>query len=130
MRHVICLAFAVLLAMSPAAADDGSDHDHEHTPQFGGVVVESGHHQMEVVAGDGTIALHIGGEHGNAETVAGAAATAAVLSGGKKVDVELKPDGGTVLKGSGPFKAGKGTTIVITLRMPDHDPEQVRVTLD
>ncbi len=56
--------------------------------------------------------------------------TAAVLSDGKKVDVTLSPDPANVLEGTGAFKAGKGTTIVVTLIMPDHKPEQIRIKLD
>ena len=34
------------------------------------------------------------------------------------------------LKGTGSFNAGKGTTIMLSLTMPDHEPEQVRFKLD
>jgi hypothetical protein len=103
---------------------------HEDAAQHGGVVVDSGHHHLEIVAKDGVIELYVGGDHGTPEMVSDAKASAAVLSEGKKVDVELKPDGETVLKGTGDFKVAKGSTIVITLTMPEHEPEQVRVKLD
>jgi hypothetical protein len=127
MRTLYTFAFIVLLAFASVAEDD-----HDHAPRFGGVVVESGHHHLEVVARDGAIELHVGGVHGTPEMVAGATATAAVLSEGNKIEVELKPHGntGTVLTGTGPFKAAKGTIIVITLKMPEHDPEQTRIKLD
>lgn len=131
-RHVGVLAALVFALGLPGWAEDAHDHDHdhEHAAQHGGVVAESGHHHLELVAKDGTLTLYIGGEHDAAETVSKASATAAVLSEGKKVDVELKPDGEGALTGTGAFKAAKGTVVVLTLKMPDHDPEQVRLKLE
>ena len=128
-RHVGVLTALIFALAVPAWADD--DHDHEHAAQHGGVVAESGHHHLELVAKDGALTLYIGGVHGTEEMVSKASATAAVLSEGKKVDVELKPAGnGPVLTGTGPFKAANGTVVVLTLKMPDHDPEQVRLKLE
>ena len=46
-------------------------------------------------------------------------------------DVTIEDDWYVVgLKGTGDFNAGKGTTIVVSLTMPDHEPEQVRFKLD
>jgi hypothetical protein len=129
--RTIAVSLAVLLAALPAFADEGHKHgDHEHAAQHGGVLAESGHHYLEFVAKDGELAVYITGDHGTDEMVSGAKATAAVLSKGKKVDVELAPAPGAVLKGSGDFEAGPGTTIVLTLTMPKHDPEQVRVKIE
>lgn len=127
MRKTAIATFALLLAALPAAA--GDDHDHDHAAKFGGKLVESGHHHLEVVAKDGMIEVHVAGEEGKPEDVAGAKASATVLSEGKPSTIQLTPEGG-VLKGTGSFKAVKGTTIVITLTMPDHKPEQARLTLD
>ncbi len=121
-----CLTLVCLVASTPLHAHDGDDHQ----AQFGGTVIESGHHHLEVVARDGVLEVHVGGEHGTPEMVSQATATASVLAEGRKVDVELKPDGGTALKGALPFKSAKGAVVVITLRMPQHDPEQVRLKLE
>lgn len=121
-----CSLLGCLIASTPIYAHDGDDHQ----AHFGGTVVESGHHHLEVVARDGMLEVHIGGEHGTPEMVSQATATASVLAEGRKVDVELKPDGGTTLKGAWPFKEAKGAVVVITLRMPQHDPEQVRLKLE
>jgi hypothetical protein len=130
--RTLAVSLAVLLAAAlPALADEGHEHgDHEHTAQHGGVLAESGHHYLEFVAKNGELAIYITGDHGTDEMVSGAKATAAVLSKGKKVDVELAPEAGAVLKGAGDFEAGPGTVIVLTLTMPKHDPEQIRVTLE
>jgi hypothetical protein len=125
-RHSFLSLAAVLVTVVPSVAAD----DHDHAPQHGGVIVESGHHHLEVVAKDGSLEVYVGGEGGMPEDVRDAAATATILSGGKKADIQLSPDAGNLLKGAGSFTAGKGTTIVITLTMPGHKPEQARVKLD
>lgn len=130
MKRLSSIAVAALLCMSLAPAWAADDHDHDHASKHGGIVVEAGHHHLEVVASDGALELHVVGEDGAPESVEGATATAAVLSQGTKTDVSLAPAGAATLKGSGAFKAGKGTVIVITLKMPDHEPEQVRLKLD
>jgi hypothetical protein len=129
MAKTTLIAFAISAAfalVNPALAGGGHSHDGKH----GGKVVETGHHHIEVVAKDGLIQVYLEHEDGKAEDVAGAKATATVLSGGKKEDVALTPDPANFLKGTGSFTAEKGTTIVITLTMPGHKPEQARVKLD
>ena len=122
---------AVLILAGVAAATPAGAHGKApHAGKNGGKVVESGHHHVEIVAKDGTLDVYVVGEDGKPEDVQKAKATAAVLSDGKKVDVTLSPDPANVLEGTGAFKAGKGTTIVVTLTMPDHKPEQIRVKLD
>ncbi|MDX2308399.1 MAG: hypothetical protein NW216_09195 [Hyphomicrobium sp.] len=133
-RSILAAIFAsVAIHASPAVAGDDHHHDgapHEHVSAHGGTVVESGHHHLEIVAKDGEIAVYVAGEDGKPEDVSGAKANAAVLSGGKKVDVALAPDAGGFLKGTGDFTATAGTTIVITLTMPEHAPEQARLKLE
>lgn len=132
--HMRVLTIVTLLLAAAVPAWGGDDHDHghghHHDAKHGGVVLESGHHHLEVVARDGTLEVYVEGEDGKAEDLAGAKATAVILSEGKKFDVTLAPGDGGALKGTGAFKATKGTTFVITLTMPDHAPEQVRFKLD
>lgn len=125
------LALAALALTAPlhavrALAEEGHSHHGEH----GGKVVESGHHHVEIVAKDGAIEVYVNGDDGKPEDIAGAKATAAVLSEGKKHDVTLTAGAGNFLTGAGDFKAAKGTTIVVTLTMPGHEPEQSRIKLD
>lgn len=124
----IGMAIGAMALLSPSSAK--AQEDHQHNAKRGGVVVESGHHHLEIVAKNGTIEVHVAGEDGTPESVDDARATAAILSGGKKIDVVLAPDPSGFLKGSGDFKAVKGTTIVVTLTMPGHKPEQARIKLD
>jgi hypothetical protein len=109
---------------------DGHEHAHDHTAKHGGKVEHTGHHHLELVAKGGTLELYVTHEDGKAEDVSAAKASATVLADGKTEQVSLSPAGGNALKGSGGFNAGKGTTVVVSLTMPDHEPEQVRFKLD
>lgn len=129
MAKAHALFLAVFLAVvTPALAHENDPHHHQS--QHGGVVVESGHHHLEIVAGDGVLTVHVLGEDGKPEDVTGAKASATILSDGKKADVQLTPEKDGVLKGTGAFKAGTGTTVILTLTMPDHKPEQARIKLN
>jgi hypothetical protein len=123
-KILITILAALAAAVTPANAAD------DHAAKHGGTVVESGHHHIEVVAKDGVLEIYVEGEDGKPEDVSSAKAAAVVLSEGKKHDVQLTPGTGNLIKGAGEFKAAKGTTIVVTLTMPDHKPEQARITLD
>jgi hypothetical protein len=108
-----------------------AETDHGHGAKHGGLVAATtGHHNVELVAADGLLQVYLTDHDGGPEDVKGAKATATVLSGGKTEQVTLMPDAGNFLKGSGDFKAGAGTVVVITLTMPDHKPEQARFKLD
>ena len=127
MKKYTALILGTVLALASPAFAEG---EHDHSGKHGGKVVESGHHHLEVVTKDGTIEIYVEGEDGKPEDVKDAKAKATILSEGKKEDVVLSPDTANALKGTGSFKAVKGTTIVITLTMPGHDAEQARIKLD
>lgn len=120
------VAMAVFALTSAAIAHE----DHPVEAKHGGYAIESGHHHLEVVAKDGSLEIYVDDEHGKPEDVKDAKASAVVLSNGKKETVTLTPAGPNLLKGTGTFKATKGATVVLTLTMPDHKPEQARLTLD
>lgn len=120
-------ALAASVALSSAFAEEKG---HSHKGEHGGKMVDSGHHHVEIVAKDGVLEVYVNGEDGKPEDVKDAKASAAVLSEGKKFDITLAPDKTNALKGTGAFKAVKGTTVVVTLTMPGHQPEQSRIKLD
>lgn len=122
----IALVFGLALASSTYA-----ETNHGHVAKHGGLVAStSGHHNVELVATDGLLQVYLTDHNGAPEDVKSAKATATVLSGGKTDQITLTHESGNLLKGTGDFKAGPGTVVVITLTMPDHKPEQVRVKLD
>ncbi|MGE3230002.1 MAG: hypothetical protein AB7J30_11255 [Hyphomicrobium sp.] len=137
-RRVVACFAALAMSVSLAVAEedhkhvegDGHEHAHDHSAKHGGVIEESGHHHVELVAKGGSIELYITGEDGKDEDASAAKASATVLADGKAAQVALASAGGNSLKGSGEFNAGKGTTVVVSLTMPGHEPEQVRFKLD
>ncbi|CFX36532.1 conserved exported protein of unknown function [Candidatus Filomicrobium marinum] len=125
-KQLLAVLALAVITVAPLQAHEDEHHKSKH----GGVMVESGHHHLEVVAKDGTLEIHVIGEDGKPEDVTGAKAKATILSDGKKVDVPLSSASDGVLKGAGAFKASKGATIIVTLSMDGHKPEQARVKLD
>lgn len=127
MKNTAVLLLGAILALaSPAQAGD----DHTHAAKHGGKIVDTGHHHMEIVATDGALEVHLSHGDGTPESVANAKAKATILSEGRKHEIELTPDPSNALKGTGSFKAVKGTVIVVTLTIPGHKPEQARLKLD
>ncbi len=127
MKKYTALILGTVLALASPAFAEG---EHSHAGKHGGKIVETGHHHMEIVAKDGSLEVYLAHEDGDAEDVKDAKAKATILSEGQKQEIELVPDPANFLKGTGTFKAAKGTTIVVTLTMPGHKPEQARIKLD
>lgn len=126
MRRSFAFAIAALILVSSAGAHE--DENHKLGPN-GGHLIQNGHHMLEVLAKDGKFTVYVTGEDGKPEATAGAKAQAVILSSGKKSQVELEPAGDNVLSGTGEFAVAKATA-VITLTMPDHAPEQSRLTFE
>ncbi|NOT72337.1 MAG: hypothetical protein HOP09_13995 [Hyphomicrobium sp.] len=127
--HTVPLSAAIAaltLMLSPVSAGE----THQHTGAHGGKVVESGHHHLEIVAKDGVVEVYVNGDDMKPEDITSAKGTAAVLSGGKKVDITLAPGPASALTGTGTFKADTGSIIVVTVTMPGHKPEQARIKID
>ncbi|WP_333793117.1 hypothetical protein [Hyphomicrobium sp.] len=128
-RTLVVGLAALVIGGGVALAADG-EHAHDHSAKHGGIVEHSGHHHLELVAKGDTIKLYVTDESGAPEDASAAQASATVLADGKVEKVALEPAGGNALKGSGGFNAGKGTTVVVSLTLPGHEPEQVRFALD
>jgi hypothetical protein len=122
MTRATALLFGFLLSSSISAVAGDGPH--------GGQLVSSGHHRLEIVAGAGSLEVYVTGEDGKPEETANARASAVVLSGGKTARIALQPAGGHALKGSTDAEIGKGATVVLTLTMPGHAPEQSRIEID
>ena len=127
MKRYTPLFLATVLALASPALAEG---EHSHAGKHGGKIVDTGHHHMEIVVKDGSLEVYLAHEDGDAEDIKDAKAKATILSEGQKQEIDLVPDPANFLKGSGTFKAVKGTTIVVTLTMPGHKPEQARIKLD
>jgi hypothetical protein len=83
-------------------------------PQGGHIVDAGGGKQhWELVARGNELALYVTDADEKAVSVEGSNAKAQVLIGGKMHNVDLKPAGGNVLRGSGPFTAAKGMRVIV-----------------
>jgi hypothetical protein len=123
------LSIALLLTLSSiyaALAAGGHHHDGKHGGMMGDT---NGHHHVELVTEGQSMTLYVLHDDGELEDVSGAKATATVLSGGEMEKITLAPSG-DALKGEGSVELGTGDTVVITLTMPGHKPEQARFKLD
>jgi hypothetical protein len=127
MLRSVFLALLLNLSVISAALAAG---DHHHKGKHGGTTGQtSGHHHVELVTEGQSMTLYVLHGDGELENVADAKATATILSGGKTEKIVLMPDG-EVLKGKGNFTVEKGDTIVITLTMPGHKPEQAHLKVN
>lgn len=105
----ILIAFAVTFASS-AFADEKHEHAHEHEPMHGGVVVESGDLDYELVIKPDVVQLYLR-DHGEAVNITNASAKVMLLAGKERQEAELRP-AGDKLQATGSFNAGPGTKAV------------------
>ena len=104
---------ASLMAIASVPALAGKEHD--HTPKFGGVVVETKAGDMEIVAKPDVMQIYIS-DHGKAVKLEGAKAKVTLLNGTEKSEADLVMVGDK-LEAKGAFKVAKGTKgiAVVTL---------------
>ncbi len=113
---------AILLAAGLALAGGAHAHSDEYfdsirTPH-GGQMRMAGPFHLEMVVKGGAITVYVA-DHGNdAIATDGAKAVARVSSGKDVVEVPLAPAGANVMKGSGAFKATRGTRVELSIEVP------------
>jgi len=121
------LALLLTFSMLGAAFAAG---EHHHEGKHGGMMGDtSGHHHVELVTEGQSMTLYVLHGDGELEDVSKTRATATVLSDGEMEKITLTP-AGDALRGEGSLELGKGDTVVITLTMKGHKPEQARFKLD
>ena len=98
---VILTTFALGAATAQAAGS------HDHTPKFGGVVVETKAGDLDIVAKPDAIQIYVS-DHGKAVKLDGAKAKVTLLNGSEKTEADLTP-AGDKLEAKGTFKVAKGT---------------------
>ena len=108
MRQIFNIRAALLASfMAIAAAPAFAAGSHDHSPKFGGVVVETKVGDIEIVAKPDSIKIYIS-DHGKAVKFEGAKAKVTLLNGAEKSEVELTP-ASDKLEAKGAFKVAKGT---------------------
>ncbi len=99
------LLVAASMALGFASVYAGGAHD--HTPKFGGIVVEAKDMDYEIVAKPDLLQIYVS-DHGKPLKMDGGKAKVTLLNGTEKSEVELQP-AGNKLEAKGSFKAAKGT---------------------
>ncbi len=107
---ILLASLIVVTSISAIAA--GKD---DHSPKFGGVVVDTKIGDLEIVAKPESIQIHIS-DHGKAVKLDGAKAKVTLLNGAEKTEADLVLVGDK-LEAKGAFKVTKGTKgiAVVTL---------------
>ena len=85
----------------------------DHQPKYGGQVRETTSYDLELVAKDKELTLHIADHNG--KKVAAKEASAMVVSGKNKETVKLTASSDGVLKGTGNFTVTADTKIIVSL---------------
>lgn len=120
------LTLALLLAAAGPLWAHGDKHD--HSPKHGGVVVEAGDMDWELVAKPERVVIHVR-DHGKPGKTAGGSGKLVILSGKDKAEAVLKPAGDDRLEAEGPFTLGPGSKLVATVTLAGKKPANVRFTL-
>ncbi len=94
----------------------------------GGQLRMAGPFHIELVPNQGELMLYVTDHADNKVATAGAKATATVLSGKAKAQVNLTPAGDNSLKGSGSFTLDPEMKVVVSLTMPNQEAVQARFT--
>jgi hypothetical protein len=119
------LVATACLALSTSVFAGGK---HDHSPKHGGIVVESGDQDFELVAKPELITVHVRG-HGTAPSTKGATGKLTILSGSEKTEVALTPAGEDRMEAKGSFKVGPGTRMVATVQLQGKKPANVRFAI-
>ncbi len=129
MKKTQTLAAAALLALCSTALPVHAHGDnHSHAPQHGGVVVEAGDMDYELVAKADAITLHLR-DHGQSAKTDGASARLTLLNGSEKTEATLTPGAAGTLQAQGQFKVAAGTKAVALVTLPGKKAVNVRFVL-
>jgi hypothetical protein len=127
MKAIPILA-GLLLGMSAHVFAAGvHDHGVDNQAAHGGIVVEVGHYDYELVSTGNSLQLHLRDHHGEPMDVSGASAKLTILVGAAKQEVLLVP-AGTRFEALGSFKLA-GAKVVASVSMPGQAPATVRFAL-
>ena len=119
-KFLIPLLAASVLALPVVAAED-------HTPKFGGVVVETKAGDLELVAKPELIVIHVS-DHGKPMKLTSATGKVTVFNGSDKTDAPLALVGDK-LEAKGSFKVGAGTKVLAEVALNGKPAVSARFTL-
>lgn len=112
------LSSFVFAALCTTAAFAGDNHDHaDLRPMHGGVIVEAGSLDLELVAKADSLTLYLA-DGSKPVASSGAKATATVYAGSEKTPASFEPVGDNKLVAKGSFKAGVGVRVAVVVALP------------
>lgn len=126
LKTLLWIASLSLALSGPAQA--GGNHGHEHKPLHGGVVVESGDIDFELVAKPDLITLHLR-DHGKPLSTQGGSVKLTMLAGSAKSELALQPAADNRFEAKGSFNIEPGTRVVAIVTLPGRKPASVRFAL-
>ena len=124
MRQIFNLRSALLASLMAACSISATAGKDDHTPKFGGVVVESKVGDLEIVAKPESIQIHIS-DHGKAVKLDGAKAKVTLLNGVEKSEADLVTVGDK-LEAKGAYKVAKGTKGIAVVTLAGKPPITAR----
>ena len=116
------LIISTLIALASAQVIAGAEHD--LTPKFGGVVVETKIGDIEIVVKSDVMQIYIN-DHGKAVKLDGGKARITLLNGADKSEADLVPASGK-LEAKGAFKVAKGTKGIAVVTLVGLPPTSAR----
>jgi hypothetical protein len=123
---------AALLAVALDAAHAHTDEyfDTLQTPH-GGQVRMAGPYHLELVVGQGEVALYVN-DHGDSPIATAEGSAKVIIRSGKRnrYVVLLAPAGDNLLRGSGEFKLGKVNDVSVLVALPGRDPQRAQFRVD
>lgn len=126
LTHILA-AWTVVFSGAAFAAEPHA-HGHEHKPLHGGIVVEAGDIDFELVAKADSITLYVR-DHGKPAATQGATGKLSLLNGSEKTEAVLVPAGDNKLEAKGSFKVGSGTKVVAAVTLAGRKPVNLRFAL-
>lgn len=130
----VTVAGLFTLASASALAHTNESLDTQHAPN-GGQLRMAGVYHLELVvtkdskeAKDKPVVVYITDHAGAKVPTTGAKGTATILSGKTKATVNLMPDGGNRLKGTGAYASTPDMKAIVSVTLPNQSPEQARFT--
>jgi len=125
MRQFLNIRSAMLASLAAiASASVIASGSFDHSPKFGGVVVETKAGDVEVVAKPDRIQMYIT-DHGKSMKLDGAKAKVTLLNGTEKSEAELVT-AGDKLEAKGAFKVVKGTKGIAVVTLAGKPPFTAR----
>jgi hypothetical protein len=129
MRLLTSVVAAAALTLAGSVWAHGDAALASKVTPHGGQQRAAGPYHLELVVSEAHIVVYVTDHADVAQPTAGWGGSAAVLSGGSKQQIELKPVADNRLEGSAPSALAAGAKLVISVRDARQQQEQTRFVL-